>query len=1021
VPWTVQSSEKYSGTYAAKSGAIGNSATTDLSLILNLTSSGNLSFYQKVSTESGYDFLRFYIDDMMQGEWSGSGVWTQQSYAVTSGVHTFKWTYLKDSSTTGGSDCVWLDHLNFPAYAVYYAPPRDFSATGGNQTVALSWSVPVSGTPSAYKIFRNGSLLTTVTGLSYSDNTVTNGTTYAYYLQAVYTEGESDPTATVYATPNVVSSVIIGSGTSATGTTAASPINVYYQSLHGQAVYTAAELTAAGITGPVNITQIGFNITALPTKTMPNFVVRMKHTTAVNVASWVDNSNLVTVYGNTSYLPATTGWNMYTLSTPFTWNGTDNILVDTAFGLIGSYASTGTVQYTTVTSGYRYTRSDTADQSSVFSGTGTNNTTSTNRPNLKLTIAPLAEAAEINVSETAIDFGSVMIGGSSNRTFSISNAGGSALEGTINTGSDFFTVQVTGKQKTEIRKSANRNSLAFSIPAGESDTFELCFTPLMEQNYNATATITHNAEGSPKTINLGGSGYLPLSVPFAEGFENGLNGWIAVNSGQPNYWIAGSTVSETGSGSLYISNNGTDNLYTITSASISHVYRDIAIPAGTNEYYLKLGWKAQGEGTTTAYDYFKVYLIDQTSTPLAGTELSSGSISTELRLVDSWQTFSYAIPITNNGTTKRLVLSWKNDSSLGTQAPVAIDNIRIVQGSQSDAAVIIDNDVIISPPSITDPYAHEIAPSITITGLTSPEDFITVTTGYASLGSPYENAGLDLLFTGTVFSGATLDIAHDLGFIPLQLAFKVGDNGSWSVFGNPGSWTDTNASFTVPAAKGENDLYLTFSNSEEGTLPVTLSSFTGSIDNINNVSLLWVTASETGLLGFYVYRSDTGILDEAGLVSALIPGTNTSSEQHYLFTDSEVTPGSTYNYWLQSMDLDGGIAWYGPVIVSTLGGGENNEPVIPQVTQLIGNYPNPFNPSTTIRYSLDKPGKAEFTIWNYKGQKVAQYSREHNLAGFYSLGFDGRDSQGNSLASGIYFCRMQVGNDVFNRKLILMK
>jgi hypothetical protein len=105
----------------------------------------------------------------------------------------------------------------------------------------------------------------------------------------------------------VPTEVIIGTGTSATGNTAASPINVFYKSLHGQSVYTAAELNAAGLFGPVNITQIGLNITGLPTVTMPNFVVRMKHTTATDVSAWVDNTNLTTVYSNPSYLPTATG------------------------------------------------------------------------------------------------------------------------------------------------------------------------------------------------------------------------------------------------------------------------------------------------------------------------------------------------------------------------------------------------------------------------------------------------------------------------------------------------------------------------------------------------------------------------------------------------------------------------------------------------------------------------------------------------------------------------------------------
>ncbi|HOI01476.1 MAG TPA: hypothetical protein PLU29_01690, partial [Candidatus Cloacimonas acidaminovorans] len=67
--------------------------------------------------------------------------------------------------------------------------------------------------------------------------------------------------------------VIIGCGTSVTGDSDASPVNVWFKSLHGQSVYTKAELNQAGIFGPVNITQLGFNIVGLPLVSMPNFVV----------------------------------------------------------------------------------------------------------------------------------------------------------------------------------------------------------------------------------------------------------------------------------------------------------------------------------------------------------------------------------------------------------------------------------------------------------------------------------------------------------------------------------------------------------------------------------------------------------------------------------------------------------------------------------------------------------------------------------------------------------------------------
>jgi hypothetical protein len=121
--------------------------------------------------------------------------------------------------------------------------------------VTLTWSAPAGGTPTGYKIFKNGSLLTTVSTLNYTDNAVVNGTSYSYYLKAVYSGGESEATATVFATPNVVTSVIIGSGTTTTGNTTASPINVYYQTCMSSCLH-CGWLTAAA-DRPIDITQIG--------------------------------------------------------------------------------------------------------------------------------------------------------------------------------------------------------------------------------------------------------------------------------------------------------------------------------------------------------------------------------------------------------------------------------------------------------------------------------------------------------------------------------------------------------------------------------------------------------------------------------------------------------------------------------------------------------------------------------------------------------------------------------------------
>lgn len=511
-PWTIDSTTYYSAGYSAKSGTITHSQSSTMETTRILSTSGDLSFWYKVSSESGYDYLKFYVDGTQQGQWSGEVDWTQASYTLAAGTRVLKWEYMKDGSVDSGSNCAWVDDIIFPASTSpsSFYPPQNLSAAPGNGYVNLSWQAPLTGTPTGYRIYRDGSLLTTVTGLSYTDNAVVNETTYSYYLIAVYSGGVSDPTATVQATPSAIvpTEVIIGTGTTSNGTTTACPVNQYYRSLHGQSVYTAGELNAAGVIGPINITQIGFNITGLPAQAMPNFVVRMGHTTATDAANWI-STGLTQVWSSASYQPTATGWNMYTLSTPFLWNGTDNIVVDTAFGLIGSWNSSGTTQYTEVTNGYRYGRSDDDDQTNVFTG----GSTSTNRPNLKLALLPNEEGPMIVVNPTTLAYGDVAVGGTDVKTFTIANGGDQTLSGTITTPAGYSVVDAARSTEALLTGKETRNSLGFSVNAGASKTYNLTFAPSAAQAYNGNVVIANNSSNNTSVnVAVTGTGYIPATI-----------------------------------------------------------------------------------------------------------------------------------------------------------------------------------------------------------------------------------------------------------------------------------------------------------------------------------------------------------------------------------------------------------------------------------------------------------------------------------------------------------------------------
>ena len=115
-PWSIVNTNAYEGMYCAKSGTIDHNQTSQLTLNFTSTESGDISFYRKVSSEEGFDFLIFYIDGVEQGRWSGEHWWSEYSFATTSGPHIYKWAYTKDNSVSNGSDCAWIDYITLPPH-----------------------------------------------------------------------------------------------------------------------------------------------------------------------------------------------------------------------------------------------------------------------------------------------------------------------------------------------------------------------------------------------------------------------------------------------------------------------------------------------------------------------------------------------------------------------------------------------------------------------------------------------------------------------------------------------------------------------------------------------------------------------------------------------------------------------------------------------------------------------------------------------------------------------------------------
>jgi hypothetical protein len=106
--------------------------------------------------------------------------------------------------------------------------------------------------------------------------------------------------------------------------------------------------------------------------------------------------------------------------------------------------------------------------------------------------------------------------------------------------------------------------------------------------------------------------------------------------------------------------------------------------------------------------------------------------------------------------------------------------------------------------------------------------------------------------------------------------------------------------------------------------------------------------------------------------------------------------------------------WYNPG--TTVTGTSEDADALPTVYALYQNYPNPFNPVTTVRFALPSPTRVTLTVYDVAGRRVATLVKRDMSPGYYTEVFNGA-----GLASGVYFYRLQAGDFIQTRKLVLLK
>ncbi len=259
--------------------------------------------------------------------------------------------------------------------------------------------------------------------------------------------------------------------------------------------------------------------------------------------------------------------------------------------------------------------------------------------------------------------------------------------------------------------------------------------------------------------------------------------------------------------------------------------------------------------------------------------------------------------------------------------------------------------------------------------------------------------------------------------------------GDFSVTLDPNSEISIGSSSTFqvtfdPTVQGTRTATITISNDDQdestfsfsikgtgldGSLPVSLQSFTA-VSTSKGIDIKWITASESDNIGFIIERKteETNWMQIASYKThtELTGQGTTSSPFKYIFTDKNVSAGVNYIYRLSKVSTTG--------TINSIGTTSVNE-TVPVFTQLFSAYPNPFNPSTTLKYNLAKENHITMLVYDVLGRQVKQLINQKQPAGEYSVQWNGSTDSGQLAPSGTYLIRMNAGNTTHLQKVLFIK
>jgi len=548
-------------------------------------------------------------------------------------------------------------------------PVTDLTAQLVGDDMVLSWTAP-EGTPENYEIFFNGVALDTITTTSYTHSGVPDGF-HNYTVTAIF-DGDCRPIPVniEIAVRMTCEDEILDEGNVLLYTI---PLNTYFDRSYTQQIFDASEIGGHAHAWIKSISFQYIHTTAQAPVNQTIYLGNTNKTVFGTTTDWVPVSQMQEVYRGTVTYNNSNAWVTITFNEPFEYTG-ENLVV-AYLNNRGTYT------------------------------TSTNNTFRAHNAGSNKTLRYAVDGTTV-LNPSSVTYTGTLLSDRNNVKFNVCTPQAECPRPVNLTVGNILGISAVASWETEGTETQwliSYKTASASIWTEEELVSELSYTmePLIELTSYDVRVRTYCGEGDTSAYRATTfrTGLIPATIPFTEDFEEPTT-WQLINGTQPNRWVIDSSPTANNNGGmrcLYISN---DNLtpptynYNISSSSNVYAVKDLLFDE-IGEYTINYDWKALAEACC---DYIQVWLAPFSATVTAGSDPNTtGWINlygANLNMQSSWQTRTTTFFITQTGVYK-LIIRWRNDSSVGDQPPGAVDNIEIYKNTCPRLVAITVQDITV--------------------------------------------------------------------------------------------------------------------------------------------------------------------------------------------------------------------------------------------------------------------------------------------------------------------------------------